>query len=42
MTAYDYITIIGGLGWLVILTIRQQLAFRNSVTRSHRNQKANP
>jgi hypothetical protein len=42
MTPNDYITILGGLGWLVILICRQQLAIRNSVIRSHRNQKANP
>lgn len=42
MTAHDYITILGGIAWLAILVIRQQVAIRNSVIRSHPNQKANP
>jgi hypothetical protein len=42
MTPNDYLTILGGLGWLVILIIRQHVAIRNSVIRSHDNQKANP
>lgn len=39
MTPIDLITIIGGTGWLAILVIRQQAAFRNGVTKSHSNQR---
>ena len=45
MTAHDYITLIGGTFWLVILMTRQAAAFR-TVIRSQGtpddNQKANP
>ncbi len=41
MTPHDYVTILGGLAWLIILIGRQQAASR-SVIRSHHNQKANP
>ncbi len=45
MTALDYITILGGTAWAIILIARQTAAYR-SVIRSHSthddNQKANP
>lgn len=46
MTAHDYITLIGGAAWLVILMTRQQLAYRavirSQLTHDDDDQKANP
>lgn len=46
MTPHDYVTLLGGLFWLVILMTRQQLAFRAVIrsqgTHDDDDQKANP
>lgn len=46
MNPQDYITLIGGTAWLVILMTRQQLAFRAVIrsqgTHDDDDQKANP
>lgn len=40
MTAYDYITLLGGTAWLAILVIRQAVAYR-TVIRSHHYEEQN-
>ncbi len=41
MEAQAIITLLGGAGWLVILIVRQSIAYRSNVIRSHHYEEQN-